>query len=153
MIEYRKVTIDEADLLAGVRVDFLVEANNITGENEKAIMLKNNTQFLSRSLADGSFVSWIAIEFDKIVATSGVSFYTLPPNKSSPDGRVAYISNMFTYPKYRNRGIASKLFALTVEEAKQHGCIKILLNATEMGRPIYKEFGFKDTEDDMVYYV
>jgi GNAT superfamily N-acetyltransferase len=104
------------------------------------------------SLADGSFVSWIAIENGEIVATSGVSFYTLPPNKNSPNGKVAYISNMFTYPKYRKQGIASKLFDLTVNEAKENKCVKILLNATDMGRPIYEKYGFKDTKNDMVFY-
>lgn len=152
MIEYRKATIDEGYLLAKIRVDFLVEANNINSEDEKTLMLKNNIKFLSHSLADGSFASWVAVEDGDIIATSGVSFYTLPPNKKCPDGKVAYISNMFTYPKYRNQGIASKLFDLTIEEVKRHGCVKILLNATDMGRPIYEKFGFKNTKNDMVYY-
>ena len=72
--------------------------------------------------------------------------------KKCPTGKVTYISNMFTYPEYRKHGIATKLFALTVEEAKKQGCIKILLNATDMGRPLYEKFGFKDTANDMVYY-
>lgn len=153
MIEYRKATIDEIDLLAQIRIDFLCEANDVNSEDERKTLYKNNKQFMTNSLADGSFVSWVAIENGTIIATSGVSFYTLPPNKKCPSGKVAYISNMFTYPKYRNQGIAKKLFSLTVEEATKAGCIKILLNATAMGRLIYEKFGFTDIKNDMVYYV
>ena len=80
MIEYRKASTDEIDLLARIRVDFLFEANNISID-EKDTMYKNNAQFMTNSFADGSFVSWIAVIDNRIVATSGVSFYTLPPNK------------------------------------------------------------------------
>lgn len=90
---------------------------------------------------------------DKIIATSGITFYSVPPHKKCSNGKVAYISNMFTYPEYRNRGIATKLFALSVDEAKKHGCLKIQLYATDVGRPIYEKFGFKDSTNDMAYYI
>ncbi len=152
MIEYKKATIYDAESLAKIRVDFLSEANNINTEIEKELMYKANIQFMYDSLANGNFSSWLAIENREIVATSGISFYILPPNKKCPNGKVAYIGNMFTYPKYRKQGIASKLFILAVEESKKHGCTKLLLNATDMGRPIYEKFGFVDTHNDMVYY-
>ncbi len=153
MIDYRKATINDCSLLAKIRVDFLVEANDVKDQDEKDLLHINNEKFLRDSLTDGSFAAWLAIEDGEIIATSGVSFYNLPPNKKCPTGKVAYIGNMFTYPQYRNKGIASKLFNLVVEECKNHGCEKILLNATDMGKPIYEKFGFKDVSNDMVYYI
>jgi len=152
MIEYRKAALVESALLAKIRIDFLCEANDVSSEDEKNRLFDSNRQFISNSLADGSFISWVAVESGKIIATSGITFYTLPPNKKCPNGKVAYISNMFTYSHYRGQGIATKLFALSVEEATNAGCIKILLNATDMGKPIYEKFGFKDTKNDMAYY-
>ena len=152
MIEYRKASVNEVETLAQIRIDFLVEANNID-MNEKDVMLKENERFIKNGITDGSFSSWVAENDGKIVATSGISFFTLPPNKKCPTGKVAYIANMFTYQEYRKQGIASKLFALTVEEAINRGCIKIMLNATDMGRPIYEKYGFKDSLNDMVFYV
>ncbi len=153
MVEYKKATINDCSALAHIRMDFLVEATSIISQNEKDIIYKNNEQYFLNSIKNGSFASWLAIDGTQIIATSGVSFYTLPPNKSCPNGHVAYIGNMYTYPKYRNKGIATKLFELTVDEAKKHGCSKILLNATEMGRSIYEKYGFRDTKNEMVYYI
>ena len=153
MIEYRKATIDEVELLAKIRVDFLREANDINTQDEIELMYNNNKQFMSDSFKDGSFVSWVAIDNGEIVATSGISFYTVPPNKKCPNGKAAYISNMFTYDNYRKQGIASKLLTLAVEEARNHGCKKVMLNAFEMGRYIYEKFGFINLKDEMVYHI
>ena len=152
MIEYRKATISEIETLTRIRMDFLRDVKNMQNDEDEEILYKSNKEYLAASMADGSFVSWIAIDDGKIIAVSGVSFYTLPPNKSCPTGKTAYISNMYTYPPYRKQGIATKLFGLAVQEAKNNGAIKILLNATTMGRPIYEKFGFKSTEDEMIYY-
>ena len=59
---------------------------------------------------------------------------------------------MYTYPPYRNQGIATRLFDLTVQEARNNGSFKILLNATALGKPIYEKYGFKETENEMIYF-
>ena len=153
MIEYRMATSSDAEVLAKIRVDFLCEANNVHDEEEKEKLFTNNKQFMIDALSTKSFVAWLAISSTEIVATSGVSFYKLPPNKNCPSGKIGYISNMFTYPKYRKQGIASKLFRLIVEESKKRGHTKILLTATDQGRPIYEKYGFESVKNDMIYYI
>jgi len=58
---------------------------------------------------------------------------------------------MFTYPKYRDQGIATKLFEFAVEEAKKNGCSQIELHATASGRSIYEKYGFVTSSDSMIY--
>ncbi len=152
-MEYRLAKVDDLADLVKTRLDFLIDAGNIKNESEKEPLLAANTDFFRSGLADKTFVAWLAVDAGKIAATSGVSFYSLPPSTFQPTGQVAYISNMFTYPQYRKQGIATKLFALTVEEAKKRGCKKIMLNATEMGRPIYEKYGFRDANHEMVFFV
>ena len=153
MIEYRKATINDIDDLLRIRIDFLRNAKNIRNENDEKILLLSNKEFLSSSLLDGSFVQLLAIDDSRIVGTSSISIYKLPPHAMRPNGKVAYIGNMFTYPEYRKQGIATKLFAMSVEIAKEVGCTEICLDATEMGRPIYEKYGFRKSEDAMSYYI
>ena len=152
MIEYRKATISEIDTLVRIRIDFLRDADKIKNDEVIEILHKNNRDYFAVSMADGSFISWVAVENGEIIATSGVTFYTLPPSPSNPAGKTAYISNMFTYPPYRKQGIASKLFDLSVQEAKANGITKILLDATAMGRHLYEKYGFLASENGMIYY-
>ena len=112
-----------------------------------------NKDFLSSSLLDGSYVQLLAVNDLQIVGTSSISLYKLPPHAMRPSGKVAYIGNMFTYPEYRNRGIATKLFAMSIEVAKEVGCTEICLDATEMGRPIYEKYGFRNNKDTISYYI
>jgi GNAT superfamily N-acetyltransferase len=60
---------------------------------------------------------------------------------------------MYTKPGYRKNGIAKELFSKMIEEAKDRGCTKVLLNATEKGRLLYEKFGFKDTQGDMQLHI
>ncbi len=152
MIEFRKATIEDIDTLAKVRIDFLCEANQLT-EEEKEVLLTANRQYFAETMADGSFAAWIALDGADIAGTSGITFYKVPPNASCPTGKTAYISNMFTYPRFRKQGIASRLFSLIVDEAKINGYKKVLLNATDMGKPLYARFGFQDMAGDMFYYI
>lgn len=59
--------------------------------------------------------------------------------------------NMYTKPNYRNRGIATKLLQYLVAEAELRNCKKLTLNASQMGRPLYEKYGFKEVKDGMVY--
>lgn len=153
MIEYRKATKEDIEDLLKIRIDFLYNANNIRNEEDEKFLTLSDREFFSTSLSNGSFVEWIAVDEKVIIATSSVSFYLLPPNTMRPTGKVAYIGNMFTYPKYRKQGIATKLFTLSVDEAKKCGCREIFLDSTNMGKPIYEKFGFMKSEDAMIYYV
>ena len=150
MIEYRMATVEDADTLAVIRLDFFGEGRAFS-EEDKKVLLENNRSYLRESLTEGSFVAWIALSEGEIVATSGVNFFRQPPNPGCKNGQVANIANMFTYAPYRKQGIATKLFALCVEEAKKRGCGKVVLNASDMGRPLYEKYGFVDTKGDMVY--
>ena len=153
MIEYRKATVDDVEQLLKTRIDFLRNAKNIKNENDEKILVLSNRDFLSSALLDGSYIQFLAVDDSQIAGTSSVSFYRLPPHAHRLSGKVAYIANMFTYPTYRKRGIATKLFAMSVEIAKEVGCAEICLDATEMGRPIYEKYGFKKNEDAMSYYI
>ncbi|WP_411932304.1 GNAT family N-acetyltransferase [Priestia megaterium] len=54
---------------------------------------------------------------------------------------------MYTEESYRGQGIATKLLTKLVAEAKTAGIIEIWLGASKLGRPVYKKFGFKETDE------
>lgn len=56
---------------------------------------------------------------------------------------------MYTKNAYRGKGIATTLLTKLVEEAKSLGIKKIWLGASKLGRPVYKKFGFKETDEWM----
>ena len=129
-----------------LRIQFLNEVND---RQPPVGFAGELSQYFQRALADGSFSAWLAVEEGRIVATSGMCIHTVAPNYYNPSGKSAYILNMFTVPEARGRGLASQLFARLLEEARERGCGKASLHATEAGRMVYKKFGFAFTDDEM----
>jgi GNAT superfamily N-acetyltransferase len=152
MITYRRAVLSDAENLAKIRCDFLTELGNIS-EEERASIEQANLEYFRKSLCESTFVSWVALDNDEIIATSGLSFSEVPPFSPIIDGKVAYIMNMVTFPSYRNQGIGAELLKKIVEEAKQLGYKKITLNASEMGRPLYEKYGFKVVDNAMDFFV
>jgi len=146
---FRKADLSDIDALVKLRVDFMEGFGPLDEKGREA--LGNYSDFLLEGMTEGSFVQWLAETDGEIAATGSVSFYRLPPTGRRPNGREAYIGNMFTYPAHRNRGLAAKLLRLLAEEARAAGCRAILLHTSEQGRPLYEAFGFEPTDSMMEY--
>lgn len=147
----RKATIEDIDELIKLRIEFMSEMNKKAEvpqnlENELKIYFKEH-------ISNNTFVAWLAIVDDKIVATSGVCFYTVPPTFKNVAGKNAYIMNVYTREGYRKRGVAAKLFEKTIEEARSNGSKKIHLSATKDGAPLYEKFNFQYNPGEMEFYL
>jgi GNAT superfamily N-acetyltransferase len=149
MIEYRKAHVDDCEALVELRIRFLKEAQGIDTDENDLDIKDALSRYFTEKMGNGGFIAWLALDECKIVATSGLCFYTLPPSFTDFTGKVAYIMNMYTEPSYRKQGIATNLFGRLLDEAKALGYKKVCLNTTAQGRPIYERFGFRETGDEM----
>jgi GNAT superfamily N-acetyltransferase len=106
-------------------------------------------EYMLRKMPGGEFLVWVAEGGGEIVATSGVTIFERPPNGANVAGLEAYLSNMYTVPAWRGRGLGSALVATIVEYFKTTRVRRIWLHATEQGRPVYARAGFVPSETDM----
>ena len=113
LIIYQKLTEDKIDTFIQMRINQLREE----GATEDVDLAPALRDYYVRHMADGSFVSWLAMDGEKIVGTSGMSFVEKPPYFGCPNGRIGLLSSMFTDPDYRRKGIAKELISRVVGEA------------------------------------
>ena len=146
---YQKLTEDKIDIFVQMRINQLRE-EGATDDIDLAPALKD---YYARHMADGTFVSWIALDGDKIVGTSGMSFVEKPPYFSCPTGRIGLLSSMFTEKNYRRLGIARELLTRVVNEAKAYGCSCVQITASDMGVLLYTNFGFVKNGNFMQYTI
>lgn len=106
-------------------------------------------QYYEKHLDDGTFVSWLAIDGDEIIATSGMSFVEKPPYYSNPSGKIGLLSSMYTLKEYRRKGIAKILLEKIVQEAKEYGCGTVQITASDMGVLLYADYGFEKNNNFM----
>ena len=138
MIVYRQMTADDIDAFARLRIRQLVEE----GGTADCDLLPALLDYYGRHLHDGTFVSWLALDGEKVVGTSGISIVEKAPWFSCPTGRIGLISSMWTDSAYRRQGIARRLLSLVVDAAREQGCGTVWITASDMGVPFYRSFGF-----------
>lgn len=142
-MKFCKATANEIDQLIYLRKKQLVD-EGIEPNQEIDTELK---EFFTNKMSDGSLIEWIIEDNEEIIATGAIVFYEFPPTYTNKSGKKAYITNMYTKESYRGQGIATKLLTKLVAEAKTAGIIKIWLGASNLGRPVYKKFGFKEADE------
>ena len=146
-IEYKRLTKNEMDTFIEMRINQLREE----GAKEDIDLKPALKDYYNRHMADGTFVSWIALDEDKIIGTSGMSFVEKPPYFGCPSGRMGLLSSMFTNPNYRRMGIAKELLHRVVDEAREYGCGAIQITASDMGVKLYTDYGFVHNGNFMQY--
>ena len=147
MISYCLLTEDKLDTFISMRIRQLREE----GATEDIDLVPYLQDYYARHMADGTFVSWLAMDGDKIVGTSGMSFVEKPPYFGCPTGKLGLLSSMFTDPDYRRMGIAKELLSRVVDEARKAGCGTVQITASDMGVLLYTDFGFVKNGNFMQY--
>lgn len=146
-ITYRKLTAADLDTFISMRITQLREE----GATEDIDLEPALKDYYNRHLSDGTFVSWLALDGEKIIGTSGMSFVEKPPYFSCPTGRIGLLSSMFTDPGYRRMGIAKELLDRVVNEAREYGCGAVHITASDMGVKLYIAYGFVHNGNFMQY--
>ena len=154
-ITYRKLTQSDLDTFINMRITQLTEEYTTEGREvpknvDLAAALK---AYYEKHMAEATFVSWLALDGEKIIGTSGMSFVEKPPYFTCPTGRLGLLSSMFTDPDYRRMGIAQDLLNRVVNEARDYGCGAVWITASDMGVKLYTAYGFEHNGNFMQYRI
>ena len=149
-ITYRKLEEKKLETFIEMRIRQLREE----GATEDFDLKPALRDYYKRHLADGTYISWLAVDSDagnKIIGTSGMSFVEKPPYFSCPSGKIGLLSSMFTDPNYRRLGIARELLDRVVKEARAYGCGTVQITASDMGVLLYTNYGFEKNGNFMQF--
>lgn len=146
-LKYKRLTEKELDTFIAMRIAQLREE----GATEEIDLVPALKDYYHRHMADGTFVSWLALDGDEIIGTSGMSFVEKPPYFGCPSGKMGLLSSMFTNPAYRRKGIARELLSRVIADARDYGCGTIQITASDMGVKLYTDFGFIHNGNFMQY--
>lgn len=146
---YKRAEMEDLELLVKTRIEVLRAANRLSEETDLSLVEQQSREYYEEYLRSKEHIAYLVFDGEKLIGAGGVSFFRVMPTYHNPTGWKAYIMNMYTNPDYRRKGIASHTLGLLVEEAKKKGVRHISLEATDMGRPLYEQYGFVNMEDEM----
>lgn len=149
MLNFRKANLDDINSLIDLRKKQLVDEGmkpNIDIDSELY-------DFFENKLIEGTLVQILVEDNEAIIACGAFIIYDFPPSYTNKTGKKGYVTNMFTREDYRGQGIATTLLKKLVDEAKELSVSKLWLGASKLGRPVYKKFGFKETDQYLEYKI
>ena len=128
--------------VAGLRIALLQETGGTLPDSERHALEQANEAFYRQSLLSANWHTWVALFGNEVGATGTLALWRRPPYPGNPIGLDGYILNMYTRPAYRGQGAAKAIVQAMLQRAKELRVPKLVLHATEAGRPIYAKAGF-----------
>jgi GNAT superfamily N-acetyltransferase len=145
-LKFRKLNKDDKDMFVKLRFEYFSMSDFDINEFER-IELKNNlVKYFDENIETKYFLGMICEYRKEIIAVAYLAINRKPPNQSFMNGKTGTLLNVFTYPEYRNQGIATELLKKIIEEAGKENINTISLSSTKDGEKLYKKLGFKESE-------
>jgi GNAT superfamily N-acetyltransferase len=140
--------VSDAATIARHRVSMFRDMGQVPTDALAAELLERSTFALDALLREGSYVGWLAVN-DGGRVLAGVGAHVKPQlPRISHDGvvvvtaAVPLVVNVYTEPELREQGIARALMEMLMKWAASRGFDRVLLHASEFGRPLYHSLGF-----------
>ena len=141
----RKATVNDAKLLSEVRKLQLIDE----GIDPNCDIDSELSAFFKKWLESEDFIQLIAEEDRKLLSTAAVIYYDLPPSFTNKIGVRGYVTNVYTAPEHRRKGLSKMLLTKLLDDARSRGIKKLWLGASKLGRPLYEKLGFIQQESYM----
>lgn len=146
MIKYFVASNNDMELLIQSRLEMLRVVNELPYDYEFSKELIDN----SREYFDSDKQTTV-LAIDKcVIGCATICYIDMMPTFSHPSGKRAHLMNVYTNSEYRRQGIALHMLNILIEEANGKGITEISLDATKMGKPLYKKCNFIESEECMV---
>jgi GNAT superfamily N-acetyltransferase len=149
----RRCTVEDAATIARHRVAMFTDMGDVPTAALSRELLQKSTSALTSMLADGSYIGWFAVDTsDCVIGGAGVHVKPHLPRISHDhvrveDTPVPLAVNVYTEPQWRGKGIARALMRVLMDWATASGTDRVVLHASNAGRPLYETLGFHATNE------
>ena len=145
-MQYRRATVNDIDAFVKNRMEFVAQIKNVSDVDA---FERSTKQYLAEYIDSDNVIIFIAIENNQIVASCMACIFNTAPLPSCLSGKTAEILNIYTLGAYRKKGHARKLLEMLLNELKNIGVEKVLLEYTADGLSLYEKMGFSLLDNQM----
>jgi GNAT superfamily N-acetyltransferase len=93
-------------------------------------------------------MAWFVAEQDGHIVGTAAAFLNRNTGGVLLDVQ-ATLAGIYVVPGHRRSGIARELTLRAIEWCKERGCVRVRLQASEAGRPLYESLGFRTFHEMM----
>ena len=142
MITFRMAAPSDAEELAQLRWDYMQEQGRCGQARQRDFVLACRG-FMEEGLASGEWVIWVAEEEGRILSLMCLQRVRKVPRPARLHDEIGYLTNVYTRPDYRGRGIGSAVLARVVQWARAEDLDTVICWAAEGREAFYGRAGFE----------
>jgi ribosomal protein S18 acetylase RimI-like enzyme len=146
---FRRANYEDINILTEIRMEVLRKANNLNDDVNMDNIFSETYKYYLEYSNDKNHITYFAFDEKIFIGCGSICFYNVMPTYNNQTGKKAYIMNMYTKENYRRNGIGAKILDLLVKEAKRNCINQIQLETTEIGKYLYKKYGFIELNNEM----
>ena len=155
MVHYtiRAATSADAAVIAGHRVAMFRDMGEVPSQQLASELLADCTRALRSLIRDGAYWGWLAVDDAAVVIGGAGAHIRAQLPRISHDGTrvdggsVPLVVNVYTEPARRHQGIARALMRALMAWGAAQDFDRVVLHASESGRPLYQSLGFLPTNE------
>ncbi len=91
--------------------------------------------------------TWLACSGERAIGMAALVVFERMPALGSPTASWGYVSQVWVDPAYRRIGVATALMDKLVAWAHEQGLVRLVLNPSELSRPMYAALGFRPADE------
>lgn len=143
-ISYREATAADVEALADLRWRMETERHpeHPATEAHYAAYLEAAREDIHAEIASGRHIAFLAEADGKVVACAILIWWAMLPSLTDLHRKRGYVSSVYTDPAWRRRGLARALMERLIARASALDVRRLILWASDMGRPLYLDLGF-----------
>lgn len=143
----RKAKISDIEDLVRLR-RVMFESMGFDNQDQLNSADKAAKSYFKHSIEKNEFYGWLAVSGkDEIIGTGGLVIDQHPPGPANLSGKIGYIMNLVTDPKYRRKGIARKIMLSMLNWLRETDITLSSLHASKDGKSLYDEIGYLETNE------
>ncbi|WJH35345.1 GNAT family N-acetyltransferase [Paenibacillus sp. CC-CFT747] len=138
---------NDIDALAQMRWDYSVEETGTQGLDREEFH-RTCTGFLEKALGSGNWFIWVAEAEGRLVSHMYLQLiHKVPRPGKSPDPYFGYVTNVYTRPDYRSRGLGGQIHQAMERWSKEHEVEFLVLWPSEASGAFYERHGFVSSRE------
>lgn len=138
----RRATPADAAALARLRWEFKAEDSPDAEPSDVAVA----ERWIAERLAGGTWLAWVAEEAGDVVAHVFLALVERVPDPFEPNHSLGYLTNFYTVPSWRGRGLGAALLRAARDHARTLPLETVIVWPSEASEALYRREGFATPE-------
>lgn len=143
-IVVRQASVDDLEVLVTLRCG-MFESMGVGDAASRDQQNRDFRRWVRPRLRRGEYVGFVAWAGEEAVAGAAVWLCERQPAPGFAGGRLPYLLSVYTDPRFRGRGLATRTIKAAMAWCRDQGYRSMTLHASPAGRRLYARLGWERT--------